>query len=93
MFALDKRLNVHAVTKLAAVPAYTDQDASTCLPANIPVTEQELPAKIALFNYIVISDGDLTLVADTKTHHRKVLDELTTKRTGTDQKHLQNRRQ
>lgn len=60
-----------------------------CLPANVPVTEQELPAEIALFDYIVIGDGDLTLGANTKTHHCKVLDELTTKSASTDQKHLQ----
>lgn len=59
------------------------------LPANIPISEKELPAEITLFNDIIVSDGGLTLDTSTKTHHGKVLDELTTKSTSANQKYLQ----
>ena len=64
-----------------------------CLPANIPISEEELPAEIALFDDIIISDCDLTLSTNSKTHHGKIFDEFTTQSTSTNQKYLQKRAQ
>ena len=64
-----------------------------CLPANVPISEEELPAEIALFNDIIIGDCDLTLSTNSKTHHGKVFDEFTTQSTSTNQKYLQKQAQ
>lgn len=61
------------------------------LPANVPVSEQELSAQVALLNDIVISDCDLTLGAYSQTQHGKVFDELTSQGSSPNKKHLQTR--
>ncbi len=61
------------------------------LPANVPVSEKELSAQVALFNDIIISDCDLTLRAYSQTHHCKVFDELTSQGSSPNKEYLQTR--
>lgn len=59
------------------------------MPANVPVSEQELSTQVALFYDIIISDCDLALGTHAQTHHCKVLDELTSKSPCPNQEYLQ----
>ena len=59
------------------------------LPADVPVSEQELSAQVALFNDIIISDSDQALGAYSQTHHCKVFDKLTSQGSSPNKKYLQ----
>mmetsp|Transcript_47908 Transcript_47908/g.124379 ORF Transcript_47908/g.124379 Transcript_47908/m.124379 type:complete len:270 (-) Transcript_47908:1088-1897(-) len=54
---------------------------------NVPVSEKELPRQIGSFNYIVICNNDFSAIT-TNTHHRKILQELTSQSTSTNHKIL-----
>ena len=59
------------------------------LPADVPVSEQELSAQVALFDDIIISDSDQALAAHPQAHHCKVFDELTSQGSSPNKKYLQ----
>jgi len=63
----------------------------TDLPANVPVSEKELSAQVALFNDIIIGDCDLAPGAYSQTHHCKVFYELTSQGSSPNKKYLQTR--
>ena len=56
---------------------------------DIPRPEEELPVEIRLFNDIHVSDDDVSIWADTDTHHSPVLQHLTANSTGPDLPHTQ----
>ena len=60
-----------------------------CLPSNVPVSKQELPAEITLLNDVIISYGHQALVTTCHAHHGKVLEELTAQGTSSHQEQLQ----
>ena len=57
--------------------------------ANVPITEEELPAEIGLFDDVVICDSQQTARASRDAHHGKILQELAAQGTSAHKENLQ----
>lgn len=57
--------------------------------ADVPVSEQELAAEVALLDDVIISHRQLALLPGAHTHARQILDQLAAQRARAHHEHIQ----